>query len=242
EYQMISIPFNSKGQTVSELFLDNLGNYDNTKFRVFDWDQADSEFIELKDMAQKLPPGKALYLITKESKVLDINDCVTTKTDKPYALDLKKGWNMISVPFAFPVSWTDIHQFNNGTDLNYWNGKSWEKPDVLEPFKGYGFYATSDTVLYVPARESTLQKTENLTGKSGMNSGKDEWYFRISAKRGAHSDECNYAGVHDGSTDNLDRWDSHEPPGIGDYISLFFTEFSGTKQPVQLSSDFIELM
>ena len=37
DYQMISIPFNSNEQTLAELF-NELCDYDNTKFRIYDWD------------------------------------------------------------------------------------------------------------------------------------------------------------------------------------------------------------
>ncbi len=234
DYQMISVPFHSKGQTLEELFGDELGSYDNTKYRIFDWDQVDTIFVEQKEMNTKLPPGKALYLITLESKQLNINDCQTVLTDEIFTIDLKSGWNMISIPFAFNILWSDIHPSTNGTDLKYWNGTQMINPTVLEPFKGYGFFAETDTTLVIPVMHAG---TTNIAKQlDGLSEG--EWYFQIEAQRGRYADRYNFAGVRSSSHDKIDHWDSYEAPGIGDYISLFFTENTSNDKQIKLCADY----
>ncbi|MEJ2544334.1 MAG: choice-of-anchor D domain-containing protein, partial [Calditrichaceae bacterium] len=234
DYQMISIPFNSKGQTLEELFGDELGSYDNTKYRIFDWNNEKEEFEEQKELRAKLPPGKALYLITEKSKQLKINDCQTVLSDETFTVHLKKGWNMISIPYAFNILWSDIHSSTNGMDLKYWDGTQMIYPDTLEPFKGYGFHAESDSVLVVPAIEATILKPAKQTDKLGEG----EWYFQIEAQRGKYADRFNFAGVRNNSHDKIDHWDSYEAPGIGDYISLYFTESINDDKQIKLCADY----
>ncbi|MBN1408739.1 MAG: choice-of-anchor D domain-containing protein [Calditrichaceae bacterium] len=234
DYQMISVPFNSKGQTLKELFGDELGTYDNTKYRIFDWDPTDTVFVEQKDMNTKLPPGKALYLITKKSKQLNINDCQTVLSGEAFTIDLKKGWNMIGIPYAFNVLWSDIHPSTNGMDLKFWDGTQMIYPKILEPFKGYGFYADRDTAIVVPAVEAAISKL----AKPDQDSDESEWYFQIEAQRGRYADRFNFAGVRNSSNDKLDRWDSYEAPGIGDHISLYFTEKIENNKSVKLCANY----
>ena len=234
DYQMISVPFNSKGQTLADLFGDELGSYDNTKYRIFDWDNAREEFEEQDEMNALLPPGKALYLITKKSKQLNINNCQTVLTDETFTIDLKAGWNMISIPYAFNILWSDIHESPNGTDLVYWNGTQMTYPDTLEPFKGYGFHANTDTILVIPAKRIGTVPVAKQYDK--LSEG--EWYFQIEAQRGRYADQYNFAGVRHSSHDKIDHWDSYEAPGIGDYISLFFTENTDDNNQIKLCADY----
>ena len=234
DYQMISVPFNSNGQTLSELFTNELGSYNNSKYRIFDWNKTERKFIEQTNMEAELPPGKALYLITKEPVQLNINDCQTVLTDESYSIRLEAGWNMISVPFAFPVSWLDVHPMNNGTDLKYWNGTGWEHPRALEPFQGYGFHVDHDTILYIPVKEADPADL----AKKGFELKEDEWYFQIQARRGRYADKYNFAGARHASKDKIDRWDSYEPPGIGDHISLYFTEIEDPDKQLKLSANY----
>ena len=235
EYQMISIPFNSNGQTLRELIGDELGSYDNTQYRIFDWDQADSSFKEQTDMKAELPPGKALYLITKEPRQLNITNCRTVLTDKAYTINLTRGWNMISIPFAFNVLWSDIYPKTNGTDLKYWDGTGTIFPDTLEPFRGYGFYANEDTILSIPVMEA-LPGTAMTKPVPELKS--DEWYIQIEARKGKYTDRYNFAGVRHGSVARMDHWDSYESPGIGDYISLYFTEENDKNSVLKLCADY----
>jgi len=104
---MISLPFNTSDQTLGDLFEDNLGPYHNNNYRIFECING-SDYSELTEMNKSLPPGKSVWLITKEQTELDIQNGASIITDEDFEIELKQGWNMISTPFSFPVSWDGL--------------------------------------------------------------------------------------------------------------------------------------
>ncbi|MGD9898676.1 MAG: choice-of-anchor D domain-containing protein [Calditrichaceae bacterium] len=218
-YQKISFPANTGGKMLKDLLLDDLGEYDNSKYRLFDWDQSSESFVELTDMNKIIQSGKALWLITKEATQLDLENCSSSNTGNDYSITLKKGWNMIGNPFAFRVEWAAINTSAiQGGTLNYFNGSGWEAASDLQPFKGYAVYALNDTVLNIPAVEAAVSKAKT----NQVETVRNEWHFQVKAAKGKYKDEYNYAGARSGALDERDRLDILEPPVIGDYVSLYF--------------------
>lgn len=233
-YQKISIPFNSGFQTLRDLFEDDLGPYDSTKYRIFDWDQSKTSWQEYSSLNQKLPPGKAVYLITREPQRLTIGNCETVPTTQDYALSLHSGWNMIAVPFAFPVAWQEVLPNSPGDELFLYNGNGWSLTQVLEPFKGYAYYSNQDTILAIPAKPRNPLKP--ASGGLSLNSG--EWRIQIEARRGDKEDLYNYAGVRfvaEGQSEGLVR---PEPPAIGPHISLYFNKSEENGNVTKLAADY----
>ncbi|MGD9488593.1 MAG: choice-of-anchor D domain-containing protein [Calditrichaceae bacterium] len=233
-YQKISFPANTGGKMLKDLLLDDLGEYDNSKYRLFDWDISSESYVELTDMNKIVQTGKAFWLITKEQTQLDLENCQSSNTGSDYSITLKKGWNMIGNPFAFRVDWAAINTSAiQGGTLNYYNGTGWEAASDLQPFKGYAVYAMNDTVLNIPAVEGTASKSK----LSQSETAQKEWYFQIRAAKGKYKDDNNYAGARSGALNARDRLDILEPPVIGDYVSLFF-ESEDENDPGKFMGDF----
>jgi hypothetical protein len=183
-------------------------------------------------MDQILAPGKALWLITKNSVALNIENGQTVETTQPFLLQLKSGWNMISTPFCFPVSWSEV---SDTLPLRYYDGMDWPFASVLEPYKGYALYLDQEITLSIPANEVptniALPRVNQFTANT-------DWQFQLIARAGESKDEYNYVGVLPEATDGIDRYDFPEPPPIGEYVSLFLeldnsdhvysTDFRGT--------------
>jgi hypothetical protein len=215
KYRMVSLPLNSDNQTLSDLFEDDLGPYDNTEYRFFDWDNTDSAFVELTDMDAKLEAGDALWLITRDSRQLDVDNAFSLGIDTSRNVPVETGWNMISNPFAFNVNWSAVTDtIIQGGTAYYFEGTEWEFPvDIIEPYEGYAVYANSTQSLRVPAVEAPATKSF---------SAYDEWQIRIEAHTENWRDTYNFAGVRAGSDDKLDQADVFEPPSPSDHISLHF--------------------
>lgn len=213
-YQMISIPIITNGQNLNELFSDNLGAYDNTKYRVFDYTNG-LDYTEISGMDEALPPGKAIWLITKEPVDLDISNGQSVLTNQEFILQLNKGWNMIASPFAFPIDWNEV---SNKYALRFYDGTDWPFVSVLEPFKGYAVNVLQDTTISIPPRE--IQSLIQLP-KSGNPPQGDSWHIQITANTGRLKDNFNYAGAQISATNRIDQYDYAEPPPIGDYIALY---------------------
>jgi len=213
-YQMISIPFSTPGQNLSDLFLDNLGPYNTSNYRIFECLNG-FEYSEIKEMNIPLAPGKSVWLISKDPVELDINDGESVLTDHEYTIELQQGWNMISTPFAFPVSWIDL-----GTNLalRHYDGSDWPFSTIMKPFEGYAVNSTKDTVISIPASEVVMAKSLPKTFNSEVV---DNWQIQISAKSNHIKDQFNYVGILNSATSGIDRFDHPEPPPIGDYISLY---------------------
>ncbi len=231
-YRMLSLPVNTNSQTLSDLFGDELGAYDPSKYRFFDWDAAQGTFVELRDMKEKLPPGKALYLITADSVSLSIKNAVSVSCAQTFKLTLNKGWNMIGDPFAFPVGWKSV-QGSDGLTLYYFNGAAWEIVHTLEPFKGYAVKADERTNLEIPPVAIVKSMAKPLARSQ------KGWRFRLMAKSGKYYDDINFAGALPKADDGLDKSDMPEPPVIGKFVSLYFTpQKAGEKK---LTGDFRSL-
>ncbi len=230
-YQKISIPFASAGQTLKELFEDELGVYNDDIYRIFDCLDGEN-YTELVNMDTQLPPGKALWLITKDEVSLDISDGQSVTTKANFSLQLTAGWNMISTPFAFPVNWADVDTLHH---LRFYDGADWPPASVLEPYKGYAVKVTDDTSISIPAKEAG---TPTALPKPNLFTGAD-WSINLVAKIAKSKDEYNYAGTHKSARSDVDRFDSPEPPPIGDFISLYFLpEDQKTNPAEQYSTDF----
>ena len=161
-------------------------------------------------MNNPLPPGESVWLITRESVELDIQNGESVLTDEEYTIELQEGWNMIATPFSFPVSWEGIE---SGLALRHFDGSDWPFVVVMEPFKGYAVKASKSLSSEMPG----------------------DWHIQISAVSGYLKDRFNYVGVLNSATDGIDHCDYPEPPPIGDYLSLYLVS---SENEEHFSTDF----
>jgi len=213
-YQMISIPLATSGQDLKTLFEDELGPYDNTKYRIYDLPDG-IQYQEVAEMDKTLPPGKAMWLITEDTTDLSISNAQSVNTSQDFQLQLQQGWNLIATPFAFSVAWDQI---STDLALRYYNGEDWPFATLLEPFKGYAVNAPNDTILLIPAKEA-LPVMKPASTKQNQNFA--DWRIQISAESATARDQFNYAGAFNMATSNIDNHDYPEPLPIGDFISLY---------------------
>jgi len=236
-YQMFSIPLNTNNQPISIMLGDDLGEYNRNNYRIFDWDAVQNRYTELSALDTQLPPGKALWLITKEQITIDIDSSYSVSTSEDYPIQLHEGWNMIGVPFAFNVAWSEVDASSiQGAALNYFNGASWEMATIMEPFKGYAIKSVRDTTLYIPPIEAvTLNKLY-----THIQPGAAEWQIQLKAQSENLEDIFNFAGVRGTANDGWDILDSAEPPAIDDYVSIYFDHSDWEKYAGPYTSDFRE--
>jgi hypothetical protein len=227
-YQMISIPFSTSGQDLNDLFQDNLGPYNKNNYRIFECSNG-STYSEISDMDKPLPPGQSIWLISKSAVNLDIHDGESVLTDTTYNIELKKGWNMISTPFAFPVSWLHL---NTNLAIRFYDGTDWPFVAFMEPFKGYAVNSPSDTIIAIQPEKAILSKSIPRSVSGIME---DSWHIQISVSDGKLKDHYNFAGTLDLASEGMDPYDFAEPPPVGDYISLYLVS-KDNKKP--LSTDY----
>ena len=227
-YQMISLPFSTNDQDLGDLFVDNLGIYNPSIYRIFECRDGNG-YTEISDMDRPLPPGQSVWLISKEAVDLDVHDGESVTTGSDYALQLRSGWNMISTPFAFPVSWLHL---NTNLGLRYYDGNDWPFAAILEPYKGYAVYAPEDTMIQIPAIRTSVSKS---LPKSAFHLNEEGWYIQLIAESEEASDKFNYVGSTNAAKSGYDRFDHPEPPPVGNYISLYLIL---SEEDKKLSIDF----
>jgi len=215
-YQEISVPLQTNGLTLSKLVEEKLGSYNINEYRIYDCLDGINN-VEMKNSDDILTPGKAYWLITKESVTLDINDTTySVPSDVPFNINLHRGWNLIASPFSFPVSWADIDTHHA---LRFFSENGdWTFDSVLRPYLGYSVYTEKDTILSIQPIETSIKKNLPKTEKLKNTS---EWDFQIIATAGKLRDSYNYAGVKMNSSAEIDRYDYPEPLAIGNFISLY---------------------
>jgi len=230
-YQKISVPFCTAEQTLEEMFGDNLGNYDSTQYRIFDCING-STYTEISNMNGVIPPGKSLWLITKNEVSLDFNNAKTVPTDTTYKISLKQGWNMIASPFNFPVNWSE---FAPDLELRFYDGTNdWPPVTVMEPFKGYAVRDTVGSDIFIEPKE--YKGSTGLPKQSMYN--EYDWTINLHVEQGKLHDRYNFAGVKYDAKTGMDKYDYEEPPPIGDYVGLYFLiNNASTNKPEKFSSD-----
>jgi len=235
KWQMISVPANLDSPDPNPILVDDLGEQNNTKWKLYRWNTDNGSYDEYPDIPDNFTPGKAFWLITKDQKSIDVGQGKSTDTSSDYAIDLAPGWSQIANPFAFSVNWNDVKVRRNGETASvqqaqangwirdiiwYWDGNEYiyyQAPDgVLEPWKGYWVKGLLSCTLLIPPLESTRGKYLSTLAKSGEN------YLQIIAKVGELKDSYNFIGLSNNAKDSYDKKDVEEAPPISPYISLSF--------------------
>ncbi len=221
QYQMISLPLDAGKQSIDDLFGDILGPYDNTKYRIFDWDPSFEVYEESSDMNDTLTAGKSLWLITSESTQMAYANCTSISSDEYYEINLHQGWNMIASPFAFDIDISEINKtpLQGEVIFEYDNGLWIPRQDsVLVPFRGYAVNAQFAATLLIPNTEAG----QGL-GKESLDS-EQGWYIQLMATGGNLQDNYNFAGANSRSKNGWDHFDYPEPPKIGEFVELYFKQ------------------
>ena len=244
-FRLFSVPFELDSKKPQAIFEDDLGEYNNTKWRLFDWIPASTrgsvtkvEFPNTDDMT----PGKALWLIVRESgRFIDTGAGTTISTSEPFPVALHEGWNLVGNPFNF----TTIFQIDTSTDNilflyafvnGIWRNITEPNTQELEPFEGFAVFTdTTDTLFINSDRFASLNKLAKET-----ETEKEEalWFIRILAQCQQAKDQNSLAAVIQGSSQKWDRMDAPEPPTIGEYVSVYFPHPEWHKLSKNFSTDF----
>ena len=235
-YRLVTIPLLLEDQQPSAVLIDNLGDYDNTRWRFFD--PSGAEFPNVPPMT----PGATYWIIVTDAEaIIDTGAGLSVPTGDAFALPLQPGWNYFGHPFLFNLPLSNVAT-RAGQPLDLWtyNG-AWMQlqtapPDTLKPFNGYAIFndlSTADTLLIDPdlssdAAAPALEHTD--TSRPG-------WSIRIVAQSRQARDIETVAAVAPGASERWDRLDRPEPPGVGDYVSAYFTHPEWKKHTARFSTD-----
>ncbi|MDZ7317061.1 MAG: T9SS type A sorting domain-containing protein, partial [candidate division KSB1 bacterium] len=242
-YRMISLPLEPDKSSPKDIFEDDFGPYDPHVWRLFQWEPLEAIYLEYPQISA-VRPGAAYWLITaKEGVTLDSGPGTSVNTVTPFVVVLKKGWNDIASPFAFPVDWRDV-RWASAVDTQKVQGPHayigrWQYPfenTVMQPWQGYAVYSEAeDFTITIPA----LEAQPALAKKNPFERPNIEWSMQIIAKMNKAEDSANYLGF---AKDATEKWDYGldyvEAPAIGSYIQLYFPHSDWQLAADQYTTDF----
>lgn len=212
-YIMVSVPGNLSDRNQMSV-LDELGEYDKTKWRLFQWNGTD--YTEFTGSA-RFHPTEAFWIITRDATELAAGFGVSSVLLPPYELGLNKGWNQVGNPYNFDVDLNDATYppgFIEPTLYEY-DGTGYREGTRMKPGGGYWLYAFESTVVQLRPFSSGLarQMAENAAFT---------WHANVEASVGNLKDSENLFGAAPSASEEWDLLDRHEPPVIGDYVTLGF--------------------
>lgn len=244
-YRMISVPLELDKTSPADVFIDNFGSYDNTKWRLFR--HQGGNYVEYTvGNIEPFVPGRGFWLITKNDERFDVGSGLSVSTGENYRITLRPGWNMIGNPFAFPVAWTDVikpqkienpwgYYGNNNTTAGFQANQV-----QLNPWEGYVLKSLEDTyrTIEIPPMETSSSSFSKIAQIPGNDLEVDEWILQIVVSCENYVDQDNYVGCLKSSVDSWDKNDFSEPPMIGEYVSLYFPHQDWNVYPSNYSADF----
>jgi hypothetical protein len=242
-YRLIAMPFWLDKKKPNEVLGDDLGPYDPTKWRLFDYQGEDKGFVEwTKPNFRLFEPGRAFFLIVRDSnKVIDSGSASTVSTGKDTTLILQEGWNLVGNPFNFPISLDSLEIHNSILRGQIFaRERTWDPHiDTFEPWRGYAIKVVQENegpiTLRIPPIAASSHRSKTLA-RAVEAAG--EWTIQITAKAGAELDTINWAGVRKMAAEEYDDFDLVEPPVIGNYVSASFPNMNWSRLAMEYTADF----
>jgi uncharacterized repeat protein (TIGR01451 family) len=219
-YRMIAVPLDLDDPDPASVLEDDLGPYDRDKWRLFSlnatqiWSNA--EFPNCGSMT----PGRGFFLIVGEAgHVIDAGPGTTVPLDRPFAVNLHAGWNLVGNPFNFDVPMANLTiESIRALDVRDYQG-SWgimSGTSNLAPFRGYLVAAAADNDRLL------IDPVGDMNKRLPLEEPVPAWELGLTATVGEARDDDNTVSVYEGAADGLDRFDRPEPPALGGYVSVSF--------------------
>ncbi|HEX8547577.1 MAG TPA: hypothetical protein VF691_11485 [Cytophagaceae bacterium] len=221
DYKIISVPLLLEGKIAGNVF-DELMPLEKNKWRLFHYSTEDSTNVELSANDQILP-GKGYWIISRNGATVNTGKGRAVEVDEktPFKLQLKKGYNQIGNPYNFPISWSQIQNYNKfaGVDkLKIYTNTGWQSANTLQTFEGAYVFSSSDVNYGVPARkiDGTLLRA------SSERQSEEGWILPLTL-----SDQSGFKseagiGMKPDASSSKDSYDEITMPRFFKYLELNF--------------------
>jgi len=220
-YQLFSVTLDLVDKNPLNV-LDELGPYNDTKWRFFDLlpNQSYAELDETPSM--RMNAGKAFWLIVKDAgKVINTGTGTSNKTSQEFAIPLNSGWTFVANPFNFSIPLSKV-RMESGTNLDiraFTSSEFTTFTGSLQPFDGYAVFSSGADRLMV---NPILSNPPAGIAKAPAAEPNMIWSIAIRAEIQQARDTRNFAAVFADAAAGWDEHDRPEAPVIGEYVSVYF--------------------
>jgi hypothetical protein len=208
------------------------GPYDIADWRYATYDPATQAYVEPPQAASAVP-GRGFWIISRTTRDISASGH-STRIDRPFAVTLRHGWNLIANPFAFTVAFADL-SLPAGTDGNLigWDGGGYANyRQTLEPGLGYWLYydRTAPASLLIPPVGPSAKDFHFEMPLPSLADDEFGWRVLVSAEAGACTDTDNRFGLAAGASAARDPFDfMAAPPPPANYVALSFLGDRGAR-------------
>ncbi|MCS6967229.1 MAG: Ser-Thr-rich GPI-anchored membrane family protein [Cytophagales bacterium] len=257
DYQIISIPLNLDNKEALAVFENELGSYDNKRWRLFHYENGQN--LEYPEGFRNILLGKGYWLIVREpwsttSNTIDTGpgDGARANQQNPFVMNLQQGWNQIGSPYNFNISWNDVRTANNNPSglgrLRTFSNGSFRDEDVLRRFRGGFVFADRAMSIQIPVLKNRninsgrTEEPEPVALRNPINS--PNWEVPLQVQNGELINQLAGFGMRTDASPNKDDYDEMTLPRFGDYLEVnflhpeyFYPKFS--KDVVPTASQYI---
>ncbi|MCK4389013.1 MAG: PKD domain-containing protein [Desulfobacterales bacterium] len=191
DYRMIAFPCHPDEPDLAANLAGTLGGYNDTMWRCFAFNKSKLGYDEANDTGfantYPLKPGKAYWLISRETRTLNVKG-LSLDTTAPFEVTLHPGWNMVANPYNTAIDSTntyfkvsadgvtfedlsttaltdnylykfDPHQDAHGNTIWYTHFTIDAEP--MQPYEGYWLYSysSSDVIIRFEPKILVLNQT-----------------------------------------------------------------------------------
>ena len=189
------------------------------------WDLDDSTWV----VPDSIYSGQAYWFKhIYEDPVPFSSDSGTAIPLEPYTINLKKGWNMVGSPFAFPVEVaadpnevSGLYFFGDSTNRDGWALQQYR----MDPWAGYAIYANLEYAS-IDLLPFPIENEENNTNRM---IAEDEWNIVLSVESNRFIDKTGRIGRHSNAKDVKDNMDIPILPSVGKGLSMAISLDNGNR-------------
>ncbi|HMJ67501.1 MAG TPA: T9SS type A sorting domain-containing protein [Cyclobacteriaceae bacterium] len=228
-YRIISVPLDLAKNTVNDVFSDDLGALDKSKYRLFRYNG--SSATELTSLS-KIEIGNGYWFIAAESKTIDTGAGTTADTGsgKPTTMPVVNGWNQIGNPFNYDVSWARVTGALENDDKTLGALKTFTGTftnSITLPKMAGAFLMVQDAgdgQLTIPyfKEEGRISAPEPVNFARTLDS--DTWAVDFALKSGMTVNNFAGFGMHPKASEQNDGYDDFTLPRFMEYLELNYNK------------------
>jgi hypothetical protein len=237
-YSIVGVPVSvSGGNTISDVFVDDLGGFNTEVWRLARWNATTESYQEYAN-APAVVPGRGYWVITRDltdfgAAGVSVVPNETYNGNRYLSIPLQAGWNQIANPFAFPVTMLEMAINDNGTmttdptgcieDVGYYyDGNHYFTQTTFDTWDGVFLFAEKAGVeLWIRYHAAGTTSKPVVDGLQAAKAA-PSWRMELTLTSGDFGDVANYVGVCSDANVGADVNDYREPPMAPEGVMLAY--------------------